>query len=113
MGSYQATLIAGQTLEFTIPAPCYKFQVTNVGALGGATAFVTGDGTQPVVPIAENVTSGTQVAVPAGIGPVPVRPILPGSALGGPASGGSSPAGTTLPVVLLLSSGTPTVLVEW
>ena len=26
MGSYEATLIAGQTLEFTIPAPCYRFQ---------------------------------------------------------------------------------------
>ena len=111
MGSYQATLIAGQTLEFTIPQPCYKFQVTNTGALGGATAFVTGDYTQPVIPVAEQVTSGTQVAVPAGVGPVSIRPILPGSNLTGP--GAAGPAGTTLPVVVLLSTGTPTVLVEW
>lgn len=109
MGSYQATMIAGQTLEFTIPAPCYKFQVTNVGALGGATAFATGDGTQPVVPSPETVTAGTQVAVPAGVGPVSIRPSLPGS---GPV-GAAGPAGTALPQVLILSSGTPTVLVEW
>jgi hypothetical protein len=111
MGSYQATLIAGQTLEFTIPAPCYKFQATNVGALGGPIAYVTGDGTQPVVPSAETVTPGTQVAVPTGGGPIPVRTLLPGSALGGP--GPAGPTGTTYPTVLLLSSGTPTVIVEW
>ena len=111
MGSYQATMIAGQTLEFTIPVPCYKFQVTNTGATGGATAYVTGDYTQPVIPAAETVTGGTQVAVPAGIGPVQVRPMLPGSNLTGP--GPAGPAGTTLPVVVLISSGTPTVVVEW
>lgn len=109
MGSYQATMIAGQTLEFTIPAPSYGFQVTNIGALGGATVFATSDGTQPVVPSPETVTAGTQVGVPAGAGPVKMRGPMPGSGTPGPAGPAGSPAAT----VLLLSSGTPTVLVEW
>lgn len=110
MGSYQATLIAGQTLEFTIPAPCYRFQVTCVSTSAQSPTFITGDGTQPVIPIAETVSPGTQVVLPGGNGAqVQVRPLLPGS--GGPVVNGSG--GTDYPVVLMLSSGTPSLVVEW
>jgi hypothetical protein len=37
--------------------------------------------------------------------------MLPVSSRGGPGTAG--PAGTTLPTVLMLSSGTPTLIVEW
>lgn len=111
MGSYQATLIANQTLEFTIPAPCYRFQVTYTGG-GNANTYITGDGTQPVIPVAETVTSGTQVCLDGAAGSVvSVRTPLPGSAIGGP--GPAGPAGTTLPTVLMLSPGAPQVVVEW
>ena len=110
MGSYGATLIAGQTLEFTIPAPCYRFQVTAIGTSAGAATYITGDGTQPVVPVAETINTGTQVCLPGNDGAqVQVRPPLPGS--GSPVVNGSG--GTDFPQVLILSSGTPQILVEW
>lgn len=110
MGSYEATLIAGQTLEFTIPAPCYRFQVTSIGTSASAAAYITGDGTQPVVPVAETVNTGTQVCLAGNTGEqVSVRGSLPGS--GSPVVNGSG--GTDFPQVLILSSGTPTLLVEW
>jgi hypothetical protein len=113
MGSYEATMIANQILVFTIPAPCYRFQVTKLDS-GTSAVFITGDGSLPVVPVAETVNTGTQVVLAGAIGEqVSVRPWLPGSALGGPPAGGTSPSGTTYPEVLLISSGTPTILVEW
>ena len=116
MGSYQATLIAGQVLAFTIPNPCYRFQVTQVGTSTSAATYVTGDGTYPVDPATtpqETIINSTQVVLPGNTGAqVQVRCPMPGSAPFVTLSG-AGPTGTTLPEVFLLSTGTPTVVVEW
>lgn len=116
MGSYQVTLGANTVSAFTIPGPCYRFQVTQIA--GAATTYVTGDGTGPAFPASGTINTGdgsnrqggvgeTQRVVPATTGvPVVIQGLQPGSSLA--SSGGSS-----LTQVQMLSAGSPTLLVEW
>lgn len=114
MGSYLVTLTPNTPASFTIPAPCYRFQATQVS--NAATTYVTGDGTGPAFPQSGTVNnndgsdragdvSGTQHMIPATVGAqIVVQPSLPGS---------NGHGGTTYPQVQLLSAASPTILVEW
>lgn len=116
MGSYLVALVANKSSSFTIPGPCSRFQVTQIS--GPATAYVTGDGTGPVIPTNATINIGDGGTGSGGVGET--QRVLAGVTgaqviIRGPQPGSNmfASGGSTYPQVQMLSAGTPTLLVEW
>ena len=94
------TLVANTVVQVPLEAPTGRVVVTIVDGTP-APVFVTADGTDPIVPASGVVVGPAQSVIPAVVGEaIVVQPPFPGD-------------GMVLGTISLLSTGTPTVSVEW